>query len=130
MWESLKNGKKFNTDSIFNDNYLILTLFQEVEVVTLCMLFLLFEIFKGTSYISSGVNTNILDQYKDDIKLNCMTVINNGTLPESFRGRVVYGKRIGEPVNFSSIYSSRETLPGIVMKKLIVKELVIPIIYC
>jgi hypothetical protein len=144
MWEGVRETEistgaflaNFRIGSVFNEQSLIATIFQEVEVVTVYMLTLMWIIFyKGNAYISSGnlnANTSVLDQYKDS---NDYTVMFEGRSQEigstyPFRGKVVFGKRIGEEVNFSDTDIPHHVLPGCVMKKLIADGFVTPVLRC
>ena len=129
-WEKtkIKNNVKFH---INDETSLILTLFQGVSDVTLEMLSLLLLIFSQQAYISCSVKTNVLDNYKDDNKYTVMFQGKSMEMtPQTFKGKVVYGKKIENSVDFSDIYSPHLILPGIIMKKLIEKEIVIPVLYC
>ena len=144
MWEGVRATEistgaflaNFRIGDVFNERSLISTLFQEVEVVTVYMMTLLWIIFyKGNAYISSGdlnANTSVLDQYKD---CNDYTVMFEGRSQEigstyPFQGKVVFGKRIGEKVNFSDTDVPHLVLPGCVMKKLIAAGFVTPVLSC
>jgi hypothetical protein len=146
MWEDVRtteisNGgflANFRIGNVSNEHSFISTLFQEVEVVTIYMMTLLWIIFyNGNAYISSssettGSNTSVLEQYKD---CKDYTVMFEGrsqeigsTYPE--KGEVVYGKRIGEKFNFSDTDVPHLVLPGSVMKKLIKTGFVTPYFHC
>lgn len=143
MWEGMRATEipkgaflaNFRIGDAFNEHSLVATLFQEVEVVTVYMMTLLWIIFyKGNAYISSGdlnANTSVLDQYKD---CNDYTVMFEGRSQEIgtylFQGEVVFGKRIGEKVNFSDTNVPHLVLPGCVMKKLIAAGFVTPVLSC
>jgi hypothetical protein len=141
MWERVRAIEistggflaNFRIGSVLNEQSLIATLLQEVDVVTVEMMTLLWIIFsKGKAYISSSdldANTSILDQYKD---CNDYTVMFEGRSQEigtyPFRGKVVFGTRIGEEVNFSDTDVPHLVLPGCVMKKLITAGIVTPVL--
>ena len=144
MWEAVRATEistgasfaKIRIGDTFNEHSFVATLFQEVEVVTVYMMTLLWIIFyKGNAYISSGDvddNTSVFDQYKD---CNNYTVMFEGRSQEigssyPFRGKVVFGKRIGEKVNFSDTDVPHLVLPGCVMKKLIEAGFVTPVLSC
>lgn len=142
MWENVRsseieNGTNFRIGSVLNEHHLISTLFQELEVVTIYMMTILWLIFKGTAYIDSSFNTNfnddnkVLDQYKDNV--NYVVIFEGSSSAEfekySLKGKVVYGKRFGETVNFSDTIIHHLYLPGIVMKKLIKIGFVTPVFH-
>jgi hypothetical protein len=146
MWEfaritQISNGgflANFRIGNVSNEHSLILTIFQEVEVVTIDMMNILWIIFyNGNAYISSssettGSNTSVLEQYKD---CKHYSVIFEGCSQEigpicPEKGEIVYGKRIGQKFNFSDTDVPHLGLPGSVIKKLIKTGFVIPYFCC